>query len=40
MQSIRTRRRTLAGRMMQVVDAPRVVARARKVIEVALARGE
>lgn len=33
-------RRTLDGRMLQVVDAPRLVARARKVIEDALARGE
>ena len=33
-------RRPLDGRMLQVVDAPRLVARARKVIEDALARGE
>jgi chemotaxis signal transduction protein len=33
-------RRSLDGRMLQVVDAPRLVARARKVIEDALARGE
>jgi chemotaxis signal transduction protein len=35
-----TERRPLDGRMLQVVDAPRLVARARKVIEDALARGE
>ena len=33
-------RRPLDGRMLQVVDASRLVARARKVIEDALARGE
>ena len=33
-------RRSLDGRLLQVVDAPRLVARARKVIEDALARGE
>ena len=33
-------RRPLDGRMLQVVDALRLVARARKVIEDALARGE
>jgi chemotaxis signal transduction protein len=33
-------RRPLDGRLLQVVDAPRLVARARKVIEDALARGE
>ncbi|HKA13966.1 MAG TPA: hypothetical protein VKH41_03035, partial [Myxococcota bacterium] len=33
-------RRPLDGRLLQVVDPPRLVARARKVIEDALARGE
>ena len=33
-------RRPHDGRLMQVVDPPRLVARARKVIEDALARGE
>ena len=33
-------RRPFDGRLLQVVDAPRLVARARKVIEDALARGE
>ena len=33
-------RRPLDGRLLQVVDASRLVARARKVIEDALARGE
>ncbi len=33
-------RRPLDGRLLQVVDAPRLVARARKVIEDALARSE
>jgi len=33
-------RRPLDGRLLSVVDAPRLVARARKVIEDALARGE